>query len=118
MQRASPEAEVKGYKDLFAKMTNGPLDRHMPAAAVKSGARELVTFNLKDFPPQSTQPHGVRIVHPDDFDLSSNPHGVLKALEQQSGAGQEPADGNRPPRPARQGWRAEFAADVRKKRAG
>jgi hypothetical protein len=50
MQRASPEAGVKGYEDLFAKMTNGPLDRHMPAAAVKSGARELVTFNLKDLP--------------------------------------------------------------------
>ena len=48
MQRAFPAAEVKGYEDLIAKMTNDPKDRHVLAAAVKSGARQLVTFNLKD----------------------------------------------------------------------
>jgi predicted nucleic acid-binding protein len=119
MQRAFPRAEVKGYEDLIAKMTNDPKDRHVLAAAVKSGARELVTFNLNDFPPQSTRPHGVKIVHPDDFllsQLSSNPRGVLKALEQQIGRAKKPPLTSRQllDRLARAGA-PKFAADVRKK---
>jgi predicted nucleic acid-binding protein len=119
MQRAFPAAEVKGYEDLIAKMTNDPKDRHVLAAAVKSGARELVTFNLKDFPPQSTRPHGVRIVHPDDFlrsQLSSNPRGVLKALEEQVGRAKNPpmTTGRLLDRLAK-GGAPKFAADVRKK---
>jgi predicted nucleic acid-binding protein len=58
MQRAFPGAEVKGYEDLIAKMTNDPKDRHVLAAAVKSGARELVTFNLKDSRPVDAAARG------------------------------------------------------------
>jgi predicted nucleic acid-binding protein len=36
MQRAFPGAEVKGYEDLIAKMTNDPKDRHVLAAAVNT----------------------------------------------------------------------------------
>lgn len=42
-------------------------DRHVLAAAIHSKASVIVTFNLKDFPPKSLKPYGVKAVHPDDF---------------------------------------------------
>jgi hypothetical protein len=56
-------------------------------------------------------------VHPDDFtQLSSNPRGVLKALEQQVGRARNPpmATGQLLDRVAKAGA-PKFAADVRKK---
>ena len=50
MARAFPDAMVEGYEDLIPAMTNDPKDRHVLAAAVRSGASLIVTANLKDFP--------------------------------------------------------------------
>ncbi len=55
-------------------MKNDPKDRHVLAAAVKSKADVIVTFNLKDFPAESLEPWGIKAQHPDQFllDLLSN----------------------------------------------
>ena len=45
-----PEAWVEGYEDLIPAMTNHEKDRHVLAAAVKTGAEIIVTYNLRDFP--------------------------------------------------------------------
>lgn len=67
MERYFPDAMVTGYEDLVHTMTNDEKDRHVLAAAVRSGAEVLVTFNMKDFPAESVEQFDVEIVHPDDF---------------------------------------------------
>ena len=42
-------------------------DRHILAAAIKSNAQAIVTFNLKDFPEQELDKYGVEAIHPDTF---------------------------------------------------
>ena len=48
-------------------MTCHPKDRHVLAAAVAGGAQVVVTFNVKDFPAPSVEPHEIGVVHPDAF---------------------------------------------------
>ncbi len=50
------EAWVEGYEDLIPSMTNHDKDRHVLAAAVRSGAETIVTYNLKDFPRSALAP--------------------------------------------------------------
>ena len=64
MERAFPEAEVKGYEHLIAAMNNDEKDRHVAAAAVKAGAQVIATANLKDF---ANLPEGVEAQSPDEF---------------------------------------------------
>lgn len=68
MERALPEARVSDHEALIPGLTlPDPDDRHVLAAAIRSGAAEILTFNLRDFPPALTEPHGVRAVHPDPW---------------------------------------------------
>jgi len=67
MQRAFPDATVRGYEDLIANMTNDPKDRHVLAAGIRANCEVLVTFNLKDFPEDSVAAYDIEIVHPDKF---------------------------------------------------
>lgn len=62
------DAMVEDYQH-FIPCVNLPdqNDRHVVAAALKSGAELIVTFNLKDFPDAALAPHGVEAIHPDDF---------------------------------------------------
>ena len=85
MRAAFPLAkeESHGYESLIPAMTNDPKDRHVLAAAVRSGADIVVTLNLKDFPRDSVEPHGIEAVHPDvflcdQFDL--DPRAILECL--------------------------------------
>lgn len=76
-------------------MSNHPKDRHVLATAVACGAQRVVTLNLKDFPSEACDPHGIEAEHPDDFllamlDLAQSR--VLRALRQQA------ADCERPPK--------------------
>lgn len=68
MDRAIPDARVTGYEPLCAALTlPDPDDRHVLAAAIKCSASVIVTFNLKDFPPDMLAPFEIEAVHPDDF---------------------------------------------------
>jgi hypothetical protein len=59
-----PTASISAIE---GSMTNHEGDRHVLAAAVCSNAEVVVTANLKHFPPESTEPHGVEAQHPDEF---------------------------------------------------
>jgi predicted nucleic acid-binding protein len=78
---------VTGYEDLIDGLDLPDVnDRHVLAAAIKSDAEVIVTFNLKDFPAKSLDQYGVEVQHPDDFilDLTAlNAHLVRQAVENQ-----------------------------------
>jgi predicted nucleic acid-binding protein len=68
MQDAIPDCMVSGYQDLVDGLTlPDPDDRHVLAAAIRSGAQTIVTFNIKDFPQEALDGFGVEARHPDDF---------------------------------------------------
>jgi len=67
MKRAFPDAAVSGYGQLVGSMTCDPKDRHVLAAAARANAAAVITFNVSDFPPQSTEPLEIDVIHPDDF---------------------------------------------------
>ena len=61
---------VTGYEPLIALFElPDPNDRHVLAAAIRSGASVIVTFNLRDFPDSVLEPYKVEAVHPDEFIL-------------------------------------------------
>jgi len=64
-----PDAMVEGYEDLIDGMSCDPKDRHILAAAVRANAELLVTFDVNDFPDESTSAFDIVVVHPDDFML-------------------------------------------------
>jgi hypothetical protein len=61
------DAWIEDYDPLIPTMTNHHKDRHVLAAAVRTGAQTIVTFNLKDFPEASLTPWNVEAQSPDDF---------------------------------------------------
>jgi len=68
MNRALPDAMVRGFEPLVANMDLPDVDdRHVVAAAICSDAEIIVTFNLKDFPQQYLDNFSIEAVHPDDF---------------------------------------------------
>lgn len=67
MRAAFPLATVAEDSAVIARLTNDPKDRHVLAAAVQSGARTIVTNNLRDFPPTALRLHGVVARTPDRF---------------------------------------------------
>jgi predicted nucleic acid-binding protein len=63
-----PGCLVTGYEPLIESIKlPDPDDRHVVAAAVKTRAEAIVTFNLKDFPTEALEPLDVMTIHPDDF---------------------------------------------------
>src|ERR1017187_6892216 len=55
IRRHFPEAWVEGFDPLIGVMTNDPGDRHVLAAAVRSHAELIVTYNRRHFPANSVQ---------------------------------------------------------------
>lgn len=83
------EGWVEGYEDLIPSMTNHDKDRHVLAAAVRSGAETIVTYNLKDFPRSALAPYSITAHGPSTFlrnlyELDRD--AVLHTLEQQAAA--------------------------------
>ncbi|HNQ73436.1 MAG TPA: PIN domain-containing protein [Verrucomicrobiota bacterium] len=81
--RFFPDAAVTGYEELFPSLTNDEGDRHVLAAAIKSGVTVIVTFNLRHFPAAVLQPWKIEAVHPQDYLLtlySMNPAVVMAKL--------------------------------------
>lgn len=69
MDRTADDALVQGYEPLIGMVHRGvePKDRHIVAAAIRSHARLIVTFNLADFPPEALKAHNMEAQHPDEF---------------------------------------------------
>lgn len=71
MDKIFPAANITDIQAISNKLTlPDPDDRHVLAAAIKSEAEVIVTYNLKDFPDPLLSPHRVRAEHPDNFILS------------------------------------------------
>jgi hypothetical protein len=67
-------------------MTNLPKDRHVLAAAARSGVKVIVTYNLKDFPNSSLAPYAITAQGPSAFLMSlydMAPSAVMQTLETQ-----------------------------------
>ncbi|MFD0986186.1 PIN domain-containing protein [Methyloligella solikamskensis] len=68
MEAAFPEALVTGFSDLIESLElPDPNDRHVLAAAIRCGAQQIVTENLKDFPEDCLKPWGLEAVSADTF---------------------------------------------------
>lgn len=62
------DALVEGYEKLIpALMLPDENDCHVLAAAIRSAASKIVTYNIKDFPMEVTKEYGIEAQHPDDF---------------------------------------------------
>ena len=73
IERTFPQSRCDDYEALIARCDNAEHDRHVLALALRTDAAIIVTNNLKDFPPASLKPHGVRACSLDDF--LSDPEG-------------------------------------------
>ena len=68
MNRHVLDCLVTGYEPLIDGLDlPDPEDRHVLAAAIRSGAAVIVTFNLNDFPASMLSPLGIEAQHPDEF---------------------------------------------------
>lgn len=68
MDDAVMDCLVEGYADLLPSLQlPDPDDRHVLAAAIKSGADAIVTLNLKDFPDDILEQYDIEVLHPDEF---------------------------------------------------
>jgi len=76
---------VDGFEHRIAGLVlPDPHDRHVLAAAIEAKAQHILTFNLKDFPPEALAPHQITARHPDDFLLellNRVPRAVAAAAE-------------------------------------
>ena len=89
IRRHFPEARIEGYENLIPAMTNHPKDRHVLAAAVRSGAKAIVTYNIKDFPHSSLAPYSITTQGPSAFLkklYDQAPSAVMDTLESQAAA--------------------------------
>ncbi len=70
-------------------MTNHLKDRHVLAAAVRAGAKTILTYKIKDFPHSSLTPHSITAQGPSAFLKNlyvAAPAMVMQALENQAAA--------------------------------
>jgi predicted nucleic acid-binding protein len=68
MDAAVPDGLVTGYAGLIPALSlPDPNDRHVLAAAIRSGASLIVTFNEADFPASALDQYGIHTRHPDNF---------------------------------------------------
>ena len=86
MEKAVPDCLVHNYHFIIPNLTlPDPDDRHVLAAAIRCNADAIVTINLKDFPQDLLDEHGIEAQHPDDFVMNqielSKPH-ALQAIKQ------------------------------------
>ncbi len=62
------DAKVTGFEDLIHGLElPDSNDRHVLAAAIKSGSNAIITTNLKDFPKAALSKYDIEAIHPDDF---------------------------------------------------
>ena len=87
MNANADDCLVTNYHDIISSVAlPDPNDQHVLAAAIRSGADVIVTFNLKHFPKNVIDQYGIEAQHPDEFithliDLA--PHAVCTAAKRQ-----------------------------------
>lgn len=62
-----PESLVDEAACLEPVLANDAKDRHVLACAIRAGASVIVTFNLRDFPPETLAPWDIHAIHPADY---------------------------------------------------
>lgn len=68
MNAAVLDCLVEGYEELIPALTLPDADdRHVLAAAIKSGADAIVTFNRRDFPKAALENYDIELQDPDTF---------------------------------------------------
>jgi hypothetical protein len=68
MDAAVLDCLVEGHEALIGSLSlPDDNDRHVLAAAIHAGADAIVTFNLRDFPPDVRDRYNLEVLHPDDF---------------------------------------------------
>src|SRR5205085_4178536 len=73
MNEAVRDCLVTGYEDLIDSLTlPDPDDRHVLAAAIRTGADVIVTYHIADLPAAALPRLDIEAQHPDDF-LTSLP---------------------------------------------
>jgi hypothetical protein len=95
MTAAFPEALVEGYKRLVPMMPNDFKDRHVLAAAVRSGSQVIVTSNIRHFPAELLREFDVEAQRPDLFLINQcalDAKATVAVLRRQA------ADKSKPPR--------------------
>jgi predicted nucleic acid-binding protein len=81
------DAWVENHLPFVSSCSNHEKDRHVLAAAIRSRAELIVTFNLKHFPADSVSPWGIEVSHPDEFLIDLfylNPELVVHVLHEQA----------------------------------
>jgi len=90
MDDAVPDCLVSEYEPLIDNLElPDPDDRHVLAAAIRTNAEVIVTFNQKDFPAEQLERFDIYAQHPDEFisnlyDLS--PQTVVAVAKRQRAA--------------------------------
>ena len=68
MDLSAADALVFDYENIIPSLElPDKNDRHVLAAAIRSSASVILTFNLKDFPALVLESYGIEAQHPDDF---------------------------------------------------
>ena len=90
MNEAIPNVLVGDYESLIPDLRLPDTgDRHVLAAAIRAKAEIIVTSNLRDFPRDALEPHGIKAMNPDEFlccVLEMDPAQVVAVLEDQARA--------------------------------
>lgn len=87
LRKHFPKAWVEGYEPLIDVMNNHPKDRHVLAAAVRSNAGLIVTYNREDFPVGALEPWGIERQGPSTFlqgPYDLDPGLVVRKLHEQA----------------------------------
>lgn len=86
MNKAVPDSLVTNYESLIDDLELPDVDdRHVLAAAIRSGAQAIITFNLKDFPQEVLGQYGIEAIHPDafiEYQLDLHQGAVITAAKQ------------------------------------
>lgn len=95
MNKAVPDALVTNYESLIDELELPDVDdRHVLAAAIRSGAQAIITFNLKDFPEEILGLYGIEAIHPDafiEYQLDLHQGAVITAAKQHRESLKNPA---------------------------
>lgn len=82
MRDIVPDSIVRNYEPLMTGINlPDPNDVHVLAAAIRSKAQAIITFNLKDFPAGVLSQFDIEAIHPDTFLINQFDLGKGKVLD-------------------------------------